>query len=230
MADSFRAIAASKRLAAAALEARFDHLTSGPPSPRKPKPQGLTAKERRDQDFRIACGAFVKGAQKAGAKLYADIQEAEKLLAAETARGGDQALRLLNSADGDGWTALHWAAAEGHLPAVRWLVQRPGLNLDAVDADGCTALWAAAYNGEYHCALWILSKGPNLELRGKASNTASCTPCNAARSQRNPIIADAIDAELELRRQDPKRVASLKSGNIDYEDFREDLRSISKNR
>ena len=27
-----------------------------------------------------------------------------------------------------------------------------------------------------------------------------------------------------------KRVASLKSGNIDYEDFREDLRSISKNR
>ena len=58
----------------------------------------------------------------------------------------------------------------------------------------------------------------------------SCTPCNAARSQRNPTIADAIDAELELRRQDPKRVASLKSGNIDYEDFREDLRSISKNR
>ena len=42
--------------------------------------------------------------------------------------------------------------------------------------------------------------------------------------------ADAIDAEIELRRQDPKRVASLKSGNIDYEDFREDLRSISKNR
>ena len=149
--------------------------------------------------------------------------------AGQDGRGGDRE-KLLNSADGDGWTALHWAAAEGHLPMVRWLVQRPGLNLDAVDADGCTPLWAAAYNGEYHCALWILSKGPNLELRGKASNTASCTPCNAARSQRNPTIADAIDAEIELRRQDPKRVASLKSGNIDYEDFREDLRSISKNR
>ena len=79
MADSFRAIAASKRLAAAALEARFDHLTSGPPSPRKPKPQSLTKREQRDQDFRIACGAYVKGAQKAGAKLYADIQAAEKL-------------------------------------------------------------------------------------------------------------------------------------------------------
>ena len=121
MADSFRAIAASKRLAAAALEARFDHLTSGPPSPRKPKPRGLTAKERRDQDFRIACGAFVKGAQKAGAKLYADIQAAEKLLeAGQDGRGGDRE-KLLNSADGDGWTALHWAAAEGHLPMVRWL-------------------------------------------------------------------------------------------------------------
>ena len=121
MADSFRAIAASKRLAAAALEARFDHLTSGPPSPRKPKPRNLTKREQRDQDFRIACGAFVKGAQKAGAKLYADIQAAEKLLeAGQDGRGGDRE-KLLNSADGDGWTALHWAAAEGHLPMVRWL-------------------------------------------------------------------------------------------------------------
>ena len=120
MADSFRAIAASKRLAAAALEARFDHLTSGPPSPRKPKPRSLTKREQRDQDFRIACGAFVKGAQKAGAKLYADIQAAEKLLEAhqdgraETAKNSSTV-----PTDGDGWTATcrwHWAAAEGHLP------------------------------------------------------------------------------------------------------------------
>ena len=60
-------------------------------------------------------------AQKAGAKLYADIQAAEKLLeAGQDGRGGDRE-KLLNSADGDGWTALHWAAAEGHLPMVRWL-------------------------------------------------------------------------------------------------------------
>ena len=121
------------------MEARFDHLTSGPPSPRKPKPQGLTAKERRDQDFRIACGAFVKGAQKAGAKLYADIQEAEKLLAAETARGGDQALRLLNSADGDGWTALHWAADCGSVECCRVLLEA-GARVDLRDGDGLTAL------------------------------------------------------------------------------------------
>ena len=36
----------------------------------------------------------------------------------------------------------HWSIAH------RWLVQRPGLDLDAVDADGCTPIWAAAYNGE----------------------------------------------------------------------------------
>ena len=131
MADSFRAIAASKRLAAAALEARFDHLTSGPPSPRKPKPRSLTKREQRDQDFRIACGAFVKGAQKAGAKLYADIQAAEKLLeAGQDGRGGDRE-KLLNSADGDGWTALHWAAAEGHLPMVRWLAVQQIMTCDA---------------------------------------------------------------------------------------------------
>ena len=221
MADSFRAVAAAKTALARALEARFDHLTSGPPSPRKPKPRNLTEKEKRDQAFRLACGAFVKGTTKAGARLRFDVQAAEKLLKA----GAN-----INGGDGDGWTALHWAAAEGHLPMARWLVQQPDVDLDSVDLDGCTPLWAAAFNGEYHCALWILSKGPDLTLRGKASTTALCTPCNAARSQRNPTIADALDAEIELRRQDPKRVASLKSGNIDYDDFREDLRSISNNR
>ena len=73
-------------------------------------------------------------------------------------------------------------------------------------------------------------EGPESGTKGQGVEYGACTPCNAARSQRNPTIADAIDAEIELRRQDPKRVASLKSGNIDYEDFREDLRSISKNR
>ena len=54
--------------------------------------------------------------------------------------------------------------------------------------------------------------------------------CRGASRARPNHDLHAIDAEIELRRQDPKRVASLKSGNIDYEDFREDLRSISKNR
>ena len=85
-------------------------------------------------------------------------------------------------------------------------MQRPGLDLDAVDADGCTPIWAAAYNGEYHCALWILSEGPESGIAGQGvEHGVAPPPCNAARSQRNPTIADAIDAEIELRRQDPKR-------------------------
>ena len=68
---------------------------------------------------------------------------------------------------------------------------------------------------------------------GSASSSDGSTPEADERDTSSLEVSeatDAIDAEIELRRQDPKRVASLKSGNIDYEDFREDLRSISKNR
>ena len=53
---------------------------------------------------------------------------------------------------------------------------------------------------------------------------------NAARSQRNPTIADAIDAEAELRRREPGRAAALRDGSIDYDAFRASLRTVSKNR
>ena len=63
----------------------------------------------------------MKGAQKAGAKLYADIQAAEKLLeAGQDGRGGDRENSSTAPCQGRR-TTLHWAAAEGHLPMVRWL-------------------------------------------------------------------------------------------------------------
>ena len=56
------------------------------------------------------------------------------------------------------------------------------------------------------------------------------TASNAARSQRNPTIADAIDAEAELRRRDADRAGKLRGGDLDYDEFRASLRSVSKNR
>ena len=237
MADSFRAIAASKRLAAAALEARFDHLTSGPPSPRKPKPRNPDQERTAGPGLPHRVRAPTSRARRRPAPSCMPTSRRPRSCwkSGQDGRGGDRE-ELLNSADRAGIAGRRCTRRGGRGPHCRWSggscssADGDGcldLDLDAVDADGCTPIWAAAYNGEYHCALWILSKGPNLELRGKASNTASCTPCNAARSQRNPTIADAIDAEIELRRQDPKRVASLKSGQYR---LCEDLRGHLRNR
>ena len=227
MSDSFRANAAKERDAAADIEARLSRLMGhdgDDDAPRK-KTGGvrlLTEEKKRDEDFRIACGAFVKGRIKPGVRQKYDMSEAERLRSA----GAD-----VNGADDDGWTGLHWAAAEGYQQVVKFLVDpERGANIDAVDKEDCTPLWTASYNGEYQVALYLLAAGADLAPRGKARGGAPMTASNAARSQRNPTIADAIDAEAKLRNDDPTRVGKLRSGEIDYDAFRSSLRAVSKNR
>ena len=186
MADSFRAAAAAERDAAAAIEERFSRLTAGEdPGPRKKGgTRLLTEEEERNESFRIACGAFVKGKIKPGVRQKYDLAEAARL----KADGAD-----VDSADADGWTALHWAAAEGYGQVVKYLVDggRGAATVDATDDEGCTPLWSAAYNGEYQVALALLAAGADLAPKGKASGGAAMTASNAARSMRNPTIAVA---------------------------------------
>ena len=224
MADSFRAARAQERDAAAAIEERFSHLTAGDEPPPDKKKRGgkrlLTEAAERDENFRIACGAFVKDKVKPGVRQKYDLDAAKRLVA----EGAD-----VDSRDGDGWSALHWAAAEGYLPVVKYLAAPGVADVDALDGEGCTPLWTASYNGEYQAALQLLASGAALEPKGKASG-AAMTASNAARSQRNPTIADAIDAEAELRRRDADRAGKLRGGDLDYDEFRASLRSVSKNR
>ena len=224
MGESFRAEKAKARDAAADIEARLSRLTGGDDDAVPRKSGGvrlLTAEAQRDEDFRIACGAYVKGKTKPGVRQKYDRARAEALRAA----GADA-----DSADGDGWTGLHWAAAEGYGTIVAYLAAPGVANVDAVDAEGCTPLWTAAYNGEYQAALRLLASGADLAPKGRARGGAEMTASNAARSQRNPTIADAIDAEAELRRREPGRAAALRTGAVDYDAFRASLRTAAKNR
>ena len=105
MSDSFRAQKAADQKALSSIEDSFSHLTRSPPSPTSSPllsepPPSLTESEERDQTFRIACGAYVKGLQKPGVRVKHDLDVARDKLE----EGGDA-----NSRDGDGWTALHWA-------------------------------------------------------------------------------------------------------------------------
>ncbi len=53
----------------------------------------------------------------------------------------------VNALDGDGATALHLAAAGGHLDVVRALIAHSSADVDLVDGDGATALHLAAAGG-----------------------------------------------------------------------------------
>jgi ankyrin repeat protein len=52
--------------------------------------------------------------------------------------------KTLNCRDQNGYTALHWAAAEGHLNVLRTLLESQRVNVHAKTKSGATALhWAS---------------------------------------------------------------------------------------
>lgn len=181
--------------------------------------------EGRNERFRICCGAYVEGADNCykGEKVKHDLRTAERLRTA----GGVE----VNDADVEGWTALHWASAEGRTRVVTYLLdaEKCAANVDVVDLVGCTPLWVAAYNGEYQTALLLLGAGADLTIKGQPKGEPiAMTPGHAARSQGKPAIADMIDAEKKLREGDPKRIEKLRSGGITTDEFRASLRAMPK--
>ena len=44
-----------------------------------------------------------------------------------------------SATDGQGWTALHWAASRGHEATIDHLVEKHGVDVHAMDIEGRTA-------------------------------------------------------------------------------------------
>eukprot|EP00698_Gefionella_okellyi_P023395 TRINITY_DN7985_c0_g1_i1.p1 TRINITY_DN7985_c0_g1~~TRINITY_DN7985_c0_g1_i1.p1 ORF type:complete len:2097 (+),score=350.14 TRINITY_DN7985_c0_g1_i1:158-6448(+) len=65
-----------------------------------------------------------------------------------------------------GWTALHWAARNGHTKFVRLLLDR-GAQLECETADGDTPLHVAAFNGKRMVVTLLLSRNAAIEHRNK---------------------------------------------------------------
>lgn len=103
------------------------------------------------------CVASGRSAAKPSAQMHVHWFAAAKsghLPSLRSALASDEAL-LKCKGPGVGHTALHWAAAGGHVPAVRWLVAM-GLSASTVNAVGSTALHAAAAHGQADVLLELL--------------------------------------------------------------------------
>jgi hypothetical protein len=58
----------------------------------------------------------------------------------------------LSAVDGDGWSALHWAARSGRVCTVEYLVEEYDVDIHATDKSGRTALDVAERHGRTECA------------------------------------------------------------------------------
>jgi ankyrin repeat protein len=130
--------------------------------------------------------------------LFAALIASERPAVIDAARSGDRAaLRALiskkadvNQAEGDGATALHWAAYRDDLESVDLLIAA-GANVNAANDLGATPLWNACTNASTPVAKRLLDAGanPNLAL------LAGETPLMAAARTGKAGVAEALLAK-----------------------------------
>ena len=85
-------------------------------------------------------------------------------------RVGEAGGEPVDATDSDGCTALHYAASNGRLEAVQYLLQR-GASVDVPDNDKYTALHDAAYNGHAAVARELVLHGADPRLTSKYGDT-----------------------------------------------------------
>jgi len=100
----------------------------------------------------------------------------------------DNGADLSNTAE-QGWTALHWAAQEGHEPVTRLLLDR-GANVSATDEQGCTALHLTAKEGREPVTRLLLDREADVSATDEQGWTALHF---AASRDREPVTRLLLD-------------------------------------
>lgn len=115
----------------------------------------------------------------------------------QAAKVGDlSCLKRLHAADaallckagrGIGHTALHWAAAAGHLACCSWLLEQ-GTPVDVRNAGESTPLHSAAGSGQLEVVQELLRRGAD----AKAQDDSGVTPADLAQSRGHATVAEAV--------------------------------------
>ena len=88
---------------------------------------------------------------------------------------------------GIGHTALHWAAAAGHLACSTWLLEQ-GTPVDVRNAGESTPLHSAAGSGQLEVVQELLRRGAD----AKAQDDSGVTPDDLAQSRGHATVAEAV--------------------------------------
>ena len=121
-----------------------------------------------------------------------DLAAVRSLIASETD---------IDAPQGDGATALHWAAHRSDLEATELLMEA-GADVDAANALGATPLWLAAKNGAAGIAERLLDAGanPNVTLRMGETPLMS-----AARSGSLAVVEMLLDRGADVNAAERER-------------------------
>lgn len=161
--------------------------------------------------------------------LYAAIAASPRSAAAvrppivEAAKSGDKVtLRALlqkganvNAGEGDGTTALHWAAYRDDLEAVEMLL-KAGAKVNSANDLGATPLWAAAQNGSEAIVRRLLAAGANPNSKLELGETVLMT---AARSGYAGIVeqltARGADVNVKAARSQTALMWAVAQQHVD---------------
>jgi ankyrin repeat protein len=112
-----------------------------------------------------------------------------------------------NATGSDGWTALHWACAKGHLPVVQWLVQHGHVNVDAAGLQGETPLHCACQSGQKDVVKYLVQEGhTNVNVPAADGRT----PFDVAWEERQEEIVQLLSDRPKLQ---PNFVANSSSSS-----------------
>lgn len=119
----------------------------------------------------------------------------------------------VSTRDVNGKTVLHLAAACGHLPCLRMILQYMSAEeATALDHQQCSALHWAAYNGHSDCVEYLLQRKIFAGLEGNAFSPVHCATFVGSEKCLELLVTEFGEGIVNLkdgRRRTPLHVASL---------------------
>src|SRR5436190_4199638 len=151
--------------------------------------------------------------------LYAssDVADAAKAKDAVTVKTLLKSGADVNAAQGDGMTALHWAATNGDMPLVQMLLSA-GANIRATTRlGGITALHMASQNGHADVVATLIAAGADPNA---ATSTGATSLMLAARSGNTDTVTRLVEtgADINAREKGFGQTALMVAAGLDRAD------------
>ena len=160
-----------------------------------PAPDRTTSAGRPDRRATLTrllvAGALATGlCRPAAAGAYEDFLRALRLDDVATLRRLQQRGFDFNTLDENGLAPLLLALKLDSLRAAEFLIQQPGLNLDATNVNGENALMLAALRGHIGLMRQLIQQGAEI-------NKPGWTPLHYAATQAKPVSVEMVELLLE---------------------------------